>query len=206
MLKSLIDFAMKEVEANGGGATPLTVEAIDNHVYFYAGVDSDRCLALMLAIREVDAMLRSEQISRGLERDDPTPIWLHINSPGGDTLDGLAAADQIAAIRTPVYSVIEGVAASAATLISMACTRRFILPNAFMLVHQLSGFAWGSTHEEFKDEMKVQEMTMDKMAAFYAAYSKKTEDEIREMLKRDFWMDASACVEYGFADEVLGSV
>ena len=45
---------------------PLTVETIDNHVYFYCGVDGDRCLALLRTIREVDAKLRNERVSRSL--------------------------------------------------------------------------------------------------------------------------------------------
>ena len=108
-------------------ADPMTVETIDNHVYFYAGVDSDRCLALVRSLRELDNRLRTERETRQVPPEIPaTPIWLHINSPGGDLFAGLAAADQIPRIETPIYSVIEGMCASAATLISLACQRRFI--------------------------------------------------------------------------------
>ncbi len=63
-------------------APRLTVETVDNHIYFYADADSDRCLALMRTVRETDAQLRSEYLSRGLEGQPLTPMWLHIHSYG----------------------------------------------------------------------------------------------------------------------------
>ncbi|HEX2908664.1 MAG TPA: Clp protease ClpP [Phototrophicaceae bacterium] len=190
--------------AAGSAETPrLTVETVDNHIYFYADVDSDRCLALVRAIREADASLRSEYLSRGLDGLPATPIWLHIYSYGGDLFTGFSVADQLSMIKSPVYSVVEGICASAATLISMSCTKRYILPRSFMLIHQLSAFVWG-THEQFKDEMSLQQKAMDRLVEFYVSKSKVgSEEELRTMLQRDFWMDAETCVKLGFADDVL---
>lgn len=187
---------------SGEDSLRLTVETIDNHVYFYADVDSDRCLALMRSLRETDTRLRAQHLSRGLENTPPIPIWLHIHSYGGDLFAGFSAADQIKLLKSPVYSVVEGICASAAALISMSCARRYILPNSFMLIHQLSGAVWG-THEQFKDELNLQSKAMERLVAFYARQSKVSEEEIRTMLQRDFWMDAETCVQHGFVDEIL---
>lgn len=180
----------------------LTVETVDNHIYFYADVDSDRCLALMRTIRETDSSLREEYLSRGMEGMAQIPIWLHIHSNGGDLFTGFSVADQLAMVKSPIYSIVEGLCASAATLIVMACSKRYILPNSFMLIHQLSTFAWG-THEQFKDEMTMQTRAMDRLVEFYARRSKVTAEDIRSMLTRDYWMDAETSVLHGFADEVL---
>jgi ATP-dependent protease ClpP protease subunit len=180
----------------------LTVETVDNHIYFYADVDSDRCLALIRAVRETDSELRKEYLSRGMEGMPLTPIWLHIHSYGGDLFTGFSVADQLTMIKSPIYSVVEGICASAATLISMSCVRRYILPSSFMLIHQLSGVKWG-THEQFKDEMTLQSKAMDRLVEFYADKSKTTQEEIRNMLLRDYWMDAETCVSQGFVDEIL---
>lgn len=107
----------------------------------------------------------------------------------------------IITISTPIYSVVEGVCASAATLLSMACTKRFIMPNAFFLIHQFSTAMWGK-HEEFKDEMKLQERLMDRLADFYVRKSGMPESEIRAMLTHDTWMDADEAVAKGFVDEL----
>jgi ATP-dependent protease ClpP protease subunit len=180
----------------------LTVETVDNHIYFYADVDSDRCLALIRAVREADSSLRSEHLSRGMEGMPQTPIWLHIHSYGGDLFAGFSVADQLAMIKTPIYSVIEGICASAATLISMSCVKRYILPSSFMLIHQLSGMKWG-THEQFKDEMTLQNKAMERLVEFYAAKASISADEIRNMLTRDYWMDAATSIQMGFVDAML---
>lgn len=194
----------KEHRANAGEKT-LTVETVDNHVYFYADVDSDRVLALMRAVKEIDRELRNERISRQIPDDYPqTPIWLHIHSNGGDVFAGLSAADQLRGIKTPIFSVIEGMCASAATLIAISARRRYIMPSAFMLIHQISAFAWG-THEQFKDEMRLQEMLMETLMKWYSEHSKLDPEAIREMLRRDSWMNAQQALEAGFVDAILES-
>lgn len=187
-------------------STVLTVESIENHIYFYSDVTPDRCLALIRAIREIDVWLRNERLSRSIPEDYPMqPIWLHINSGGGDLFSGLAISDQIKQFKTPVYSVIEGYAASAATLISMACHKRYILPNSFMMIHQLSSMTWG-TYEELKDEVFLQEMVMNRMLDFYANNSNMERAEIENMLKRNSWMDSKQALERKFVDEVINAV
>jgi ATP-dependent protease ClpP protease subunit len=71
-----------------------------------------------------------------------------------------------------------------------------------MLIHQLSAFAWG-THEQFKDEMNLQNKAMERLVQFYVNHASVTDEQIRQMLTRDFWMDAESCVQHGFADEIL---
>lgn len=182
----------------------LTVESAGNHVYYYATVDSDRVLAAIKQIRELDTSLRVEYLSRNmLKGTSQTPIWLHIQSGGGSVFAGFAFADQLTAIQTPVYSIVEGYTASAATLISVACTKRFILPNAFMLIHQFSTFMLGK-YEEFKDEMKLQDMAMVKFVEHYAKHTKMKRKEIKTLLQHDSWFDAEQCVKLGLADEIIG--
>jgi ATP-dependent protease ClpP protease subunit len=198
----LTDIEYKTNLAGSHEPRRLTVETVDNHIYFYADVDSDRCLALMREIREVDSTLRSEYLSRGMEGMPATPIWLHIHSYGGSLFSGFSVADQLTMIKSPIYSVVEGICASAATLIAASCSKRYILPNSFMLIHQLSSFMWG-THEQFKDEMTLQSKAMDRLVEFYAKRSKLSVDEIRTMLTRDFWIDAETCIKHGFVDEIM---
>jgi ATP-dependent protease ClpP protease subunit len=196
-----VDFQYKAVISDKVDSTSL-VRVADNRVYFYSEITSSACMELIQALREVDKKLRTEYVGRGIEKGPVIPIWLHIHSYGGELFAGLGTADQLAMIESPVYAVVEGVGASAATLIAMACTKTYISPSNFMLIHQLWSVAWG-THEEFKDEMNVQKRLMEHLVTFYAKHSKLKKKKIRKMLKRDFWMDAKLCVEFGFADEIL---
>lgn len=196
--------AVPEPTTQVAAVQKLTVETIDNHVYFYSAVDSDRCLALIRALRELDVRLRTEHMSRQLRiSHPPTPIWLHINSGGGSLFDALGVADQIPLIATPIYSLVEGFCASAATLIAMSCNHRCMTPSAFMLIHQFSAMVWG-TYEEFKDEMKLFDMAMKRLVDFYVGHSKVPEAEVKEILKHDSWFDAGGCVDRGFVDEIYG--
>jgi len=192
--------AMESNESNENNK--LTVESVDNHIYFYSYVDEDRCLALIKQILEIDKNLRVERESRRILSSDLTPIWLHINSKGGSVFDALAVSDQIQNVKTPIYSVAEGLCASAATLLSMSCKKRFILRNTFMLIHQFSGFVYGK-HEEFVDRMKMNTMLLEKMIKFYVKNSNLEENTVREMLKRDSWFDADESLKNGFVDEIV---
>ncbi len=201
MLTPILGDIGRSIKAMSDAPSALTVESIDNHVYFYAQVDSDRCLSMIRQIREIDIRLRTEQISRDLEDQPPTPIWLHIQSPGGNAFAAFAAADELQAIKSPIYSIVEGQCASGATLISLAATKRFIRPNAFMLIHQLSSMFWG-THEQFEDNLDAQNKIMDQLVVFYADHSNMTQTAIRDMLKRDVWLTAEQCVAFGLADRI----
>jgi hypothetical protein len=64
MITPIIGDIGRSIKAASDAPARLTVESIDNHVYFYADVDSDRCLSMIRQIREIDIRLRTEQISR----------------------------------------------------------------------------------------------------------------------------------------------
>lgn len=188
---------------SGSDGMTLTVERFDNHVYFYSEVNPDRVLSLMKTIRATDEDLRVERDSRSLPKDFPlVPIYLHINSGGGDLFAGLSAADQITQIETPIHSIIEGYAASAATLISVACSKRYITPSSMMMIHQLWSMHWG-THESFEDEVESQNMSMESIIDIYVKHSKLKRDKIEKMLKRDSWMKADTAIKNGFVDEIF---
>lgn len=192
-----------EASGSGGDSNTLTVETVSNHIYFYSEVNQDRCLDLIKQIKSLDEKLRNERLTRNIPSDFPhTPIWLHVFSPGGGLFAGLTISDQIKQIETPIYSIAEGYCASAATFISMSCTKRFIQPSGYMLIHQLSSGYWG-TYEQLKDDMKLNDMLIEKMVQFYLDHTKMDEEEIRETLKRDSWFNAEQALEKGLVDEIL---
>lgn len=191
-----------EQESPGQEELP-TIETVHNHVYFYAEVNPPNVLKLIKHLRELDHSLRTEFVSRNLPEHPPTPIWLHVCSIGGDLHASLSAADQINQISkaSPIYSIVEGWSASGATFISMACTKRFIQPNAFMLIHQLWDHHWG-TYEQEKDNMRLLDLMMEKALRFYVERSNMDDETVRALLQRDSWFDAQECIERGLADEI----
>lgn len=191
--------AVSAGEAGGSGL--LTVETVNNHIYFYSPVNSDRCLALMQHLSFLDAHLQRDRVSRKVEYRQPDPIWLHIHSYGGDGFAAFNMVDQLQSLATPVYSIIEGVACSAATLLAMACAKRFIWPRSFMLIHQSSGMVFGK-YSEMNEDMEMQSMIFQQLNQFYVQHSRISSKEVAAILKRETWLDANHALKLGFVDAI----
>lgn len=172
------------------------VTVLGNRIYYYAYVDTGPILELNKALVELSGKLLGEY------GKDAPPIKLHINSLGGYLYDCMAGIDGVLRCPVPVHTVIEGVAASAATLISVHGAKRYIARNSYMLIHQLRGVAWGK-YEEMKDDMENAETFMKRIKAVYNKYTKVPDAELKQILKRDIWWDSNTCLGYGLVDEVI---
>jgi ATP-dependent Clp endopeptidase proteolytic subunit ClpP len=133
---------------------------------------------------------------------DSIPIYLHIYSNGGYIHAAFAVIDVIKSCRTPVYSVIEGATASAGTLISIVCSKRFIRPTAYMLIHQLSGECWGKMNE-IKDEYKNLTELMNRIKNIYETRSTLSNKKLKKLLNHDLWLSAKKSLKYGLVDELF---
>ena len=127
---------------------------------------------------------------------------MHINSYGGSVFAGLAAVDYIRNTTIPVASIIDGCAASAATLMSVVADERYMHENSFMLIHQLSSVSWGK-YEELRDDMKNNDLLMETIKNIYLKHTKIPKRKLNEMLKRDLWWDAQTCLQYGLVDDII---
>ena len=183
-----------------GGGDKVTVR--DNHIYYYGGVTTGNCLKLNLAIQDVSRKLSLVRVDMGV---DNLKIFLHINSFGGSVFAALSSIDTIMNCDYPIVSIIEGAAASAATLMSVVCHERVIRPNAYMLIHQMSSGFWGKM-EEIKDEFINLKKLSKKLKKIYKEHTKlnnkTSEVKLNEILKRDLWWDSDECIKYGLVDRV----
>ncbi len=175
------------------------VEVSNNKIYFYSGVTRPKILKLNKSIYNLNVSMLSRSIPLEYE---PPPIKLHINSYGGSVFAGLAALDYVKNSKVPVHSIIDGCAASAATLISVVAERRLIHKNSCMLVHQLSGMMWGK-FQEMQDDMQNSEMLMEKIKNIYKEHTRIPKREMDKILKHDIWWEAEKCLEYGLVDEII---
>ncbi|MDB4348898.1 Clp protease ClpP [bacterium] len=187
-------------ESKGHASTDNNVvDFSHNRIYFYSGVTRPKILKLNKGIFNLNVSMLSKT---GPLEYEPPPIKLHINSYGGSVFAGLSAIDYIKNSKVPVHTIIDGCAASAATLMSCVGSRRFMHRNACMLVHQLSGLMWGK-FQEMKDDMENSEMLMKKIKNIYREHTKIPKREMDEILKHDIWWEAEKCLEYGLIDEII---
>ncbi len=126
-----------------------SIKSVDNSIFFYCDIHTQSCAELNRLLREVDSKLQQAKMIMNEEDFIPT-IHLRINSYGGDLFAGISTVDTIRDLKSRVYTYVEGAAASAATIISIAGKKRFIGKNAFMLIHQLSSVCAG-TYEQMND-------------------------------------------------------
>ena len=118
---------------------------------------------------------------------------------------GFASIDTIRNSNFPVVSIIEGAAASAATLMSVVCDERIIRKNAYMLIHQMSSGFWGKM-EEIKDEFINLKKLSKNLKKIYKDHTNlnNTDSEIKlnDILKRDIWWSSQECLKYGLVDTI----
>ena len=133
---------------------------------------------------------------------DPGKIYLHINSYGGSVFAGFSSVDYILNSEVPVTSIIDGCAASAATIMSVTAKHRQINKHAYMLIHQLSSGMWGK-YQEQKDTMENNDRLMKMIIEIYEEHTKIPKKELNKLLKHDLWWDAETCLKYGLVDEIV---
>lgn len=170
----------------------------NNHIYFYCGVNKRTCLQLNLKIKEITSTLLHNK-DNFIKKDQY--IYLHINSNGGGVFASLSTIDTIVNNPIPIVSIIEGAAASAATLISVVCDHRIIMPNSYMLIHELSSLAWGK-YKDIKDEVENLDELMNKIKEIYKNHCSFNKKKLEEFLKHDLWWNPETCLKYSLVDEI----
>tara|TARA_R110002096_G_scaffold385021_1_gene578864 strand:+ start:174 stop:905 length:732 start_codon:yes stop_codon:yes gene_type:complete len=175
------------------------LEITNNRIYFYSNVETKNVLGLNKSIRELGSEI---QHTATVLECEPANIFLHINSHGGDLFAGLAAMDEIRKSRIPIISIVDGCAASAATLMTIAASKRQINKHAYMLIHQLSSGMWGK-YREMKDEIENLDNMMITIRDIYMEYTKIPKKKLDEILDHDLWFDAETCLKYGLVDEII---
>ena len=132
-------------------------------------------------------------------------INLSIHSPGGDVLDGWAIYNSLKNSKAKITARVEGLAASMASVILMAADTVEIPENAYIMIHNPWGFAMGDA-EEMRDTADLLDKLGNGLVNAYASRTGNDEDEIREMMSAETWMDGKEAVERGFADKLIGAV
>lgn len=175
------------------------VDCINNHIYFYSNVNQKSVLKVIKIINNVSNSILKTQIDQEIQG---IKIYLHINSSGGDLYSALSLVDIIKRSKIPIVSIIEGYAASAATLISIVCHERKILKNASMLIHQISSGYWGKLYE-IKDDCKNLKFLERKTKKIYIKHSNMSDKYLTKILKHDILWGSKKCKRLKLVDEII---
>ncbi|MEI8199405.1 MAG: ATP-dependent Clp endopeptidase proteolytic subunit ClpP [Eubacteriales bacterium] len=170
----------------------------------YSRLLKERIVILSEEVNYVTASLITAQLLF-LEAEDPEKdIQFYINSPGGSVSDGLMIFDTMQHIKPDVQTICMGMAASMGAFLLAAGTKgkRFILPNAEVMIHQPSGGAQGQTTDIQIAAQHIQR-TKDRLNRILSEKTGQPIEKVTIDTDRDNWMSAEEAVAYGIVDQIM---
>lgn len=173
------------VAREGQGGTGKTLEVM---IYGEIGYWGITALDFIKAFNAID--------------DEKSPVVVAINSPGGDVFEGIALNCWMTRLGDRVTARIDGLAASAASVIAVGAKKVVIAPSALMMIHNPWTFAAGTS-----DDLRKIADDMDKVRdSILSAYRRKApaidDAALAKMLDQETWLSADEAVAIGLADEV----
>jgi ATP-dependent Clp protease protease subunit len=136
--------------------------------------------------------------------DSKSPIFMYIDSPGGDVDAGFAIFDMIRFVQAPVYLIGMGLIASAAALIllSVPKERRLGLPNSRYLIHQPLG-QYEGVATDIEIFAKDMEKTRAKINKIIAEATGTSLEQVTKDTERDCWLDSDEAIKYGLISSII---
>jgi len=172
----------------------------------YSRLLRERIVFLGTEVNDQSANLITAQLLF-LEAEDPDKdISLYINSPGGSAYAGMAIYDTMQFVKPPVATTCVGMAMSAGAMILAggAPGKRFVLPNAKVMIHQGSGGFRGTPADIQIAAREILDMTR-RMAEIIARHSGQDVEQVMQDIDRDRFMSPEEAIEYGLVDRIVGS-
>ncbi len=140
-----------------------------------------------------------------LEREDPdTDVEMYINSPGGSVSAGLAIYDTMQIVKCDIATICVGMAASmgAVLLAGGAAGKRYVLPHARVMMHQVAG-GYEGTVSDARIRLEEMNRAQDALMQILAHHTGQDVEKVRADCDRDYWLNANDAVAYGLVDKLL---
>lgn len=188
---------------------PTVIEktAMGERAYdIYSRLLKDRIIFLGTEIDETVANLVIAQMLFLQSEDPKEDIKLYINSPGGSVSAGLAMYDTMQHIKPDVSTIVVGMAASMAAVLTAAGAKgkRFVLPNSRIMIHQGSA-GFSGTPSDIEITAKEVIKSRQKLDQLLSKHTGQTLAKVTKDTDRDYWMSADEAKAYGIVDSVLTS-
>lgn len=140
-----------------------------------------------------------------LEREEPgVDIDVYINSPGGSVSAGLAIYDTMQILKCDIATICVGMAASmsAVLLAGGSAGKRYALPHARIMLHQVSGVYEGTVTDA---RIRLEEMNKahETLIEILSTHTGRSIEQVRKDCDRDYWLSAEEAVDYGIVDHVM---
>jgi len=170
----------------------------------YSRLLKDRIIFMGDVISDASANIVIAQMLFLESQDKTKDIKLYVNSPGGSVTAGLAIYDTMQYIKPDVATICVGMAASmgAVLLAAGAKGKRFALPNAEIMIHQVMGGAEGQATDIKIRAERILKMK-DQLNRILAKHSGQKFDKVEKDADRDYFMSSDEAVKYGLLDKII---
>lgn len=172
----------------------------DNNIYFNDDITMETINKLNKQLRSLDAKLTTMGSNLNIE---PPPIRLHITSNGGSVFAAFRAINCMKNLRCELHTIVDGYAASAATMISVCGDKRYINKYSNMLIHELRSATSWNKMSELEDEIENMKHVMNQIKDIYVEHTRLTRSQLNKLLKRDMDWDVNQCLNAGLVDEII---
>lgn len=163
-------------------------------LYIYDQIGSDWWSEGITAKAVADALVQAKGAKT---------LNVFINSPGGDVFEGVTIYNEIRRFDGTKVVHIDGIAASAASMIAMAGDEIAIAHNATIMIHEPWGIAIGNA-DEMRDTAALLDKISDDSVLESYARTGQSKEQLKEWMKAETWMNAGESVERRFADRIVG--
>jgi len=165
----------------------------------------ERIIFLAGPVTDMNANVVIAQMLYLASKDSKRDIKLYINSPGGSVTAGLAIYDTMQFLKCPISTICIGLTASMAAVILAAGAKgkRYSLPNAEILLHQVAGGMQGQAADIEITAKQIMHMK-EKLNKIISSHTGQSLAKVTNDTDRDFYLTAEEAKKYGLIDEVIG--
>lgn len=146
--------------------------------------------------------ITAQGIEEELNKANNKPLNIYINSNGGEVFEGFAIYNILKRYSGYKTVVIDGLAASIASVIAMAGDKVQMNTASMMMIHNASGACWGNA-EDMKKVVQALEQINEVIRDVYKGRTNLNDERLSELMDNETFMTAKECVDYGFADELI---
>ncbi|MBO5408879.1 MAG: Clp protease ClpP [Clostridia bacterium] len=176
-------------------------DVLDLFIYDYVEGDSYDWWTGQKIESETSANFIMQKLS---EHENVSQINVYINSYGGSVKEGLAIYNQLLRHKANKHVYIDGYACSIASVIAMCGDTITMAKNALMMIHNASMGVFGTSEELRKSADDLDVINRASCSTYLdRAGDKLTEENLKEMLDKETWLNAEQCIAFGLADDVL---
>lgn len=134
--------------------------------------------------------------------DKDKPIYMLIDSPGGEVIEGARIIDAMVASNRPIYTVAMGETASMAAIIHSYGEKRYMLPNAILMYHTISG-SYSGDIVRIQSRLRMAEGLQDRYAKHICSVTNVTMDELNHKMMDEWWVNSDEAQKRKFVDDLI---